>query len=278
MNITQPISNEEIDAFTIAVKARFGMDFTNYEPKSLQRGLKRLMTKQKKKSLFDLWAAMLYDRSLIVHYVDELLINLTEFFRNPDLWQLLHQELLPSFSKYKSWRIWHAGCSTGEEAYSMAVTLAETGYLEQSTLLATDLSTKALTQAVAGQYHEFQWSACQRSYAQCHFRAKADAYLYKDEKYFYIASRLKQSIQFQRHDLVQESVKGTYDLIFCRNVMIYFDDRLKEQVLKRLYQALSNDGYLIIGYYDMLPDAARKWFQLHCAKQKIYKKIQNATF
>lgn len=278
MNITQPISDEEIDAFTTAVKARFGLDFTNYEPRSLQRGLKRLMTKQKKKTLFELWAAMLYDRSLIVHYVDELLINLTEFFRNPDLWQLLHQELLPSFSRYKSWRIWHAGCSTGEEAYSMAVTLAEVGCLEQSTLLATDLSTKALVQAGSGQYHELQWAACQRSYAQCHFQTKVGAYLHKDEKYFYIAPRLKKFIQFQRHDLVQEPIEGTYDLIFCRNVMIYFDARLKEHVLKRLYQALSDDGYLIIGYYDMLPDVARQWFQLYCAKQKIYKKIQNVTF
>lgn len=277
MKFTQRISNEEIDAFTTAVKARFGLDFTNYEPKSLQRGLRRLMTKQKKTSLFELWAAMLYDRDLIVHYVDELLINLTEFFRNPDLWQLLYHKLLPNLPQ-RPWRIWHAGCSTGEEAYSMAVTLAETGNLKQTTLLATDLSSKSLKKAKLGQYHELQWAVCKRAYLQCDFQAKIGTYFHKDENYFYIAPRLKKIIQFQRHDLVQDEITETYDFIFCRNVMIYFDARLKEQVLKRLYHALSNEGYLIIGYYDMLPDTARQWFKLHCAKQKVYKKIQNITF
>lgn len=277
MKSKERISNEEIDAFTTAVKARFGLDFTNYEPKSLQRGLQRLMNKQKKTSLFELWSAMLYDRDLIVHYVDELLINLTEFFRNPDLWRRLYRELLPSLPK-RPWRIWHAGCSTGEEAYSMAVTLAEVGALERTSLIATDLSSKSLAKAIKGQYHGLQWEACKRSYLQCHFEAKMDAYLHKTENYFYITQRLKQFIQFKRHDLVQDAITETYDFVFCRNVMIYFDARLKEQILKRLYHALADEGYLIIGYYDMLPDIARQWFQLHCAKQKIYKKIPNITF
>ena len=267
------ITTEELEAFTTAVKARFGLDFTNYESKSLQRGLKRLMNKQRKQSLFDLWSAILYDRALMVDYVDELLVNLTEFFRNPDLWQQLHQTLLPSMAQQKqTLRLWHAGCSSGEEPYSMAVALSEAGLLKRSQQWATDLSTKALLQAQSGRYSLLQWGRCQQAYNKCHFKSKADAFFYKDEDFFYIAPYLKKNIHFQRHDLVQESIKASYDLILCRNVMIYFDTRLKEKVLRRLYDALADDGYLIIGYYDMLPDAARGWFELHCAQHKIYKK------
>ncbi len=268
------ISDYELQSFTLAVKTRFGMDFTNYEPKSLKRGLVRLIAKYQLKSMIGLWSAMLYDKELIIKYVDELLINLTEFFRNTSLWQFLRTELLPSLIRTPVLNVWHAGCSTGEEAYSLTVVLKQLGLLNRANLLGTDLSTKALAMAESGTYSNLLWAACERSFMRYDAAGRIGRYFLRkeEEEVFKVAASLKSRVRFERHNLVQEPINRQFKLVFCRNVMIYFDQRLKQLVLERLYAAMEDDGYLIIGFYDMLPDSARQMFQLHCATNRIYTK------
>jgi chemotaxis protein methyltransferase CheR len=266
------ISDYELQSFTLAVKTRFGMDFTNYEPKSLKRGLVRLIAKYQLESMVGLWSAILYDKELIVQYVDELLINLTEFFRNASLWQFLRTELLPSLIKESVLRIWHAGCSTGEEPYSMAIVLKQLGLLHRAQFLATDLSAKALAAAKQGTYSNLLWPACERSFSRYDSEGRINRYFVKREETFKIIENIKKNVRFQRHNLVQEPIKERFKLIFCRNVMIYFDQGLKQKVLERLYDCLEEDGYLIIGFYDMLPNSAREMFTLHCPTNRIYTK------
>lgn len=266
------ISDYELQSFTLAVKTRYGMDFTNYEPKSLKRGLVRLIAKYQLESMVGLWSAMLYNKELIVQYVDELLVNLTEFFRNAILWQYLRKELLPSLIGEKSIKVWHAGCSTGEEAYSMAIILKQLGLLSRADLLATDLSSKALKIAKKGVYSHLLWPACQRSFSRYDAQGKVERYFYKGEQSFEVREPMNSKVQFERHNLVQEPINRQFKLIFCRNVMIYFDQGLKQKVLEQFYQTLEDDGYLIIGFYDMLPDLAREMFTLHCPTNRIYTK------
>lgn len=266
------ISDYELQSFTLAVKTRYGMDFTNYEPKSLKRGLVRLIAKYQLKSMVGLWSAMLYNKELIVQYVDELLVNLTEFFRNASLWQFLRTELLPSLIGERVIKVWHAGCSTGEEAYSMAIVLKQLGLLSRAELLATDLSFKALEIAKKGVYSHLLWPACKRSFNKYDDKGKIERYFYKEEKSFEVMEPMNSKVQFERHNLVQEPINRQFKLIFCRNVMIYFDQGLKQKVLEEFYNALEEDGYLIIGFYDMLPDSAREMFTLHCPTNRIYTK------
>lgn len=266
------ISDYELQSFTLAVKTRFGMDFTSYEPKSLKRGLVRLIAKYQLKSMIGLWSAMLYDKDLIIQYVDELLINLTEFFRNASLWQFLRKELLPSLIGMSQINVWHAGCSTGEEAYSLAIVLKQLGMLHKGHLLATDLSSKALAKAEKGSYHSLLWPACERSFSRYDATGKMARYFHKKEEEFYIAEPMNSKVVFQRHNLVQEPINKQFKIIFCRNVMIYFDQALKQKVLEKLYEALEEDGFLIIGFYDMLPEMARNMFTLHCPTNRIYTK------
>ena len=215
---------------------------------------------------------MLYNKELIVQYIDELLINLTEFFRNASLWQFLKKELLPTMIHEPAINVWHAGCSTGEEAYSMAIVLKQLSLLRRARLLATDLSSKALTIAKKGVYNNLLWPACQRSFLRYESTGKIERYFSKEEEEFYIVGSMNNKIRFKRHNLVQESIGEQFKLIFCRNVMIYFDQRLKQKVLEKLYDALEADGYLIIGFYDMLPETARAMFKLHCPTNRIYTK------
>jgi len=269
------ITDEELKAFTTAVKTRFGLDFTRYEQKSLKRGLVRLISKKESQSMLGLWAQMLKDKTLIISYIDELLVNLTEFFRNYDLWKKIKEDILQEIGYQGELRIWHAGCSTGEEIYTMGMVLKERFLLHRSKVLATDLSAKALAQAKEGCYSNIIWDKCAKSYALYNPEGNVDRYFSKHEHSFEVIKQLKKHVRFQRHNLVQDKIEGQFQIIFCRNVMLYFDSTLKMKVLELFYDALTDDGFFIIGYYDMLPYKSKEMFTLHCAKTRIYKKNLN---
>jgi chemotaxis protein methyltransferase CheR len=269
------ITDEELNAFTTAVKTRFGLDFTSYERKSLKRGLVRLISKKDLESMLGLWTQMLRDKLLIVSYIDELLVNLTEFFRNYDLWQKVKDDVLNKMSNQNELSIWHAGCSSGEEVYTMAIVLKERFMLHKSNILATDLSAKALAQGVKGSYNNIIWSKCAKSYALFNPEGDVERYFSKGEDNFEIINQLKKDIRYERHNLVQDPVEEKFKIIFCRNVMLYFDSVLKMKVLEVFYDALDDSGFFIIGYYDMLPYKSKEMFTLYCAKTRIYKKNLN---
>jgi chemotaxis protein methyltransferase CheR len=266
------ISDEELTSFTLAVKTRYGLDFTNYEKKSLKRGLVRLIAKNDLKSMIGLWVKVLRDRGMIISYIDELLVNLTEFFRNYDLWQKLRDDVLPEIQHLTKLSFWHAGCSTGEEVYSMGIVLKEAFLLHKSEALATDLSSGVLAQAAEGRYNELIWNKCKTSYLFFNSKGNHKPYFRKEEKDYFVTSQLKQHVEFQRHNLVHDGMQRTFKIIFCRNVMIYFDDALKMKVLELFHDSLDNDGFFIIGYYDMLPYESKDLFTLYCPTTRIYTK------
>lgn len=267
-------SDEELAAFISAVKQRFGIDFSGYEAKSLKRGLSRLMLRYDYTVLTQLWGHILKERQMIQHYVDELMVNLTAFFRNPELWRGLRDELLPEFKPRRSMKVWHAGCSSGEEAYSMAILLKESYFLQQAEIWASDLSQKMMDRAKKGCYYSNSQGRFFKNYEEFSPRNRAKAYvtLTEDQKDFCMQPNLKKKINFFQHNLVQDDYPQDFDLIFCRNVMIYFDERLKMNSLKRFHQSLKPNGYLIIGYYDVLPKAGQDYFEPYCLSRRIYKK------
>lgn len=266
------ISDSELNSFILAVKTRFGLDFMAYEKKSLKRGLARMMTRNNFNSLLDFWSKVLRDRALVTEYVDELLVNLTEFFRNYELWQKIKEDVLQKLAFQKKLNIWHAGCSTGEEVYTMGIVLKERFMLHKTNLLATDLSTKALTQAQEGKYNKYVLKKCKNSYELYNPNGKVERYFKEVDNYFFITKQFKKNVTFQLHNLVQDSMNDKFDVIFCRNVMIYFDDQLKMKVLKMFYTKLVDNGFLVIGYYDMLPEEAKTFFKLYCPSTRIYMK------
>lgn len=269
--IREEISDEELTSFAQAIKTRYGIDFTNYEKKSLKRGVARLITKHELGSLVGLWAMILKDREFFFSCIDDLLVNLTELFRNPEIWLRLKNDVLMKLKDKPALSIWHAGCSTGEEIYTMAIVLKDNGLSDKTTLLATDLSTQALEKAKKGRYSSMLWNKYTTSFQKYKSIGKLETYFEIGEDHATVKDFVKKNIEYQKHNLVQDSMVKKFDIIFCRNVMIYFDDVLKMKVLNLFHKALNKDGYFIIGYYDMLPEQSKDLFVLHDPVTRIYR-------
>lgn len=265
------ISDEELAALMQAINNRYGLDFTNYERSSLKRGITRLMMKHKMETIIELWSRVLKDKEFFNAAIDDLLVNLTELFRNPDVWIKLRDYLLPQF-RGKPLKIWHAGCSTGEEVYTMAIVLDDQGMLSQTRITATDLSATALRKAVKGHYPLEVLKQYLVPFLKYFPNRRLEDYFDYFDTHALIKSRFQTQVNFKRHNLVTDPMTDKYDIVFCRNVMIYFDEKLKRRVLDLLHSSLKEGGYLIIGYYDIMPDYGKLLFDLYDVKTRIYRK------
>ena len=265
------ITDEELAALMQAIRNRYGLDFTNYEQRSLKRGITRLMMKHRMDSLLELWARVLKDTEFFMTAIDDLLVNLTELFRNPDVWIMIRDRVLDEYAG-KPLKIWHAGCSTGEEVYTMAIVLEEKGMLKHTRALGTDLSTSALNKARLGDYSLILLKEYLKPFLKFYPYRKLEDYFDFHDKHATIKPQYKSHVTFKKHNLVHDPVHEKYDIIFCRNVMIYFDEKLKAQVLQLIHNSLQDDGYLIIGYYDIMPESGKALFDLFDVKTRIYKK------
>lgn len=269
------ITDEELTSLTTAIKSRFGIDFTSYEKKSLKRGFARLIARNDLGSLVGLWAKILKDKEFLIKYIDDLLVNLTELFRNPEIWSKIKDDVLEKLKHKPTINMWHAGCSTGEEIYTMAIVLKELNLLFKTKTLATDLSTAALENAKLGSYNKMLWKKYASSYLTYYPNGNPEKHFSLNNDEIIVNDDLKKHISFLRHNLVQDGMNKKFDVIFCRNVMIYFDEALKMKVLKLFYDSLNDDGFFIIGYYDMLPEASKELFVLYDATTRIYQKKLN---
>ena len=266
------ISDEELTALMQAINNRYGLDFTNYERTSLKRGIVRLMLKHNMESIIELWSKVLKDSEFFQNAIDDLLVNLTELFRNPDVWIKLRDNILPSIKK-RPLKIWHAGCSTGEEVYTMNIVLDTLNMQNGASLTATDLSSTALGKAKKGDYSLMTLKQYMVPFLKFFPGRDMSDYFDYHDRHANIKSKYQSNVFFERHNLVTDPMRKKFDVIFCRNVMIYFDDTLKKRVLDLLYNCLNEDGYLIIGYYDIMPDYGKTKFKIHDVKTRIYRKL-----
>ncbi len=269
------ISEEEVKALMLAMNKRYNLDFTNYESKSLNRGVKRLMAKHNMQGMTDLWRKILSEDDFFLNGIDELLVNLTELFRNPDAWIMIRDEILPKFNLTKQLDVWHAGCSTGEEIYTMAIVLKECGLLPNSRILATDLSKTALDKAKKGNYSHTVLKNYLRPFLKFYPDRKLEDFFIFHDSHAEIRPTFKKNVEFQKHNLVTGVMNRQFDIIFCRNVMIYFDEELKRRVFRLLNSCLKDGGYLILGYYDTMPNESINLFDVHSNTTRIYKKKES---
>lgn len=269
------ISEAEVKALTSAIFKRYGLDFTNYEMKSLTRGVKRLMMRKKLDNIMALWSVVLSDPEFFRNSIDVLMVNLTEMFRNPDSWVFLREKIFPVYKDKPILNIWFAGCSTGEEVYTAAIVLNSIGMLTKTRALASDLSEAALETAQIGEYSKMLLKNYRKNFnAVFPGEFLTDHFTEKNNNYR-INENLKNYVRYIRHNLVHEDVENSYDIIFCRNVMIYFDENLKMKVIKKFHKAIRGEGFLVIGYYDTMPDAFYEYFEAYDNRTKIYKKKIN---
>ena len=271
------VTDEEVKSLMIAMKKRYDLDFTNYEPRSLGRGISRLMSKHRMTGMIDLWDRVLRDDDFFLKSIDDLMVNLTELFRNPDAWMMIKNEVYPKYKSAQSLKIWHAGCSTGEEIYTNAIVLNQCDLMHKTRILATDLSTKALEKAKTGHYSKNELKNYRKPFLQFFPDKDLEEFFDVHDNYGTIKPKFKRNINFLQNNLVEQSIDQKFDIIFCRNVLIYFDGELKARVLNYLENSLNDGGYLILGYYDTMPNQSIDIFDVYSNSTRIYKKKSYQT-
>lgn len=259
------VSLEESNKFVNAVKAISTYDFSDYSDKSFRRRLEKIIN-DFQITLDELIFRVIKDKEFLEHIVREITVNTTELFRDPELWIALRYKVLPKLAQNKSIFIWHAGCSSGQEIYSMLILLSELELIDRAKVFATDLNTEMLEKAKKGEYR-YRFNL---NYLNNFDKViKENPYNYEEvrdvkyEKYFDIDKAkdtitmkpfLRDKAVYRKHDLVcnKNIFYSKFDLIFCRNVIIYFNNRLQNQVIEMFYHNLFKDGHLILGAHESI--------------------------
>lgn len=257
-----PLSYAE---FKSKVSTLVGIDLFLYKSQQMDRRIHSLMT---------LWGLKSYEEYLEVlttnpirfqEFLKKLTINVSEFFRNPerymDLWKTILPELLKERPRVK---IWSAGCSNGAEPYSVAIILNELSALSRATLLGTDLDATVLAKAQAGMYAENELKSLPRELVEKYFR--------KDNGYYYLSDYILKAVTFKKHNLLVDKFEHDFDLIICRNVVIYFTEEAKNELYKKFYRSLRPGGYFWVGGTEPLLNYKALGFENTISS--FYKKIK----
>lgn len=216
---------------------------------------------------------VLHDESFFESAVRELSVTVTEMFRDPDFFRAVREKVIPYLKTYPFVKIWHAGCATGEEAYSLAVVLTEEGIYERSRIFATDFNPSALETAKEGIYSLNAMKDFTANYQQAGGTRPFSDYYHALYGSAIMANVLKENITFADHNLVTDGVFGEMNLILCRNVMIYFDKILQNRVIRLFYDSLIHKGFLCLGTKETLQFSdIQNRFDLIDEKQKIWQK------
>ncbi|QCK16659.1 CheR family methyltransferase [Mangrovivirga cuniculi] len=246
------VTQAEINSFTEVLYAKYGFDFTCYEPQSLNRRVNRVLHVLGYNTIHDLWTDMLQKPSLVYKFMDEVSVGLTAMFRDPVMWSRLRSVLYNEFKSKQNLNIWIAGCSTGEEVYTLAIVLYEMGMLHQTRILATDMNHTALEVARSGVYHELKIVDYEKNYTEYNKFGTFSRYFKRNAPHVMMRPDLLSNTTFKYHNLVTDKIDQDFDLIFCRNVMIYFDADTKSKLVKNFHRNINDNGYLITGFFDSI--------------------------
>lgn len=270
------IDISDIKKITTLVQSKYGYDFRDYAMSSFKRRMIRLL--ELKSMTTDTLLKKLNDQpAFITEFLDEVTVNVTELFRDPSFWRLLRDEIIPAILiNNKEFRILHAGCSSGEEVVSMSILLKEMGIANNVTITATDIDPCILEKAVAATYPMKNMELNEKNYIRFQGKGKISDY-YREDKGSAVFNRdLLKNVTFKRFDLVTGEVFNKFDLILCRNVMIYFNQALQNEVLKKFHASLFKFGYLAIGTKESLMwcEFANRFICVN-QEEKIYRKIKD---
>jgi len=237
----------EMQLLLQGIYEQYGYDFRNYAVASLRRRLLKQMRAEKLATLSGLQEALLHDQDCMQRFLLNVSISVTSLFRDPAFFSAFRNKVVPLLRQLPFIRIWHAGCSTGEEVYSMAILLHEEGLLHHSRLYATDLSDSVLQRAQLGIYPMSAMQQYTLNYQRGGGQASLSDYYTAKHHGARIRSFLKDRIVWAQHNLVSDSSFNEFNVILCRNVLIYFNRTLQNRVHELIYQSLGFGGVLALG-------------------------------
>lgn len=264
----------EIQLFLEGVFRLYGYDFRDYSSSSIRRRILHMMGNEHLKTVSELQSKVLHDCRFMERFLMEVSINVTAMFRDPPFYIAFRKKVVPLLSSLPFIRIWHVGCSTGEEVYSMAILLKEEGLYEKSKIYATDINEVVLDTAKKGIYPLSLMKEYTDNYIKGGCIGYFSDYYTSDNKNAVLASSLQKNIVWGQHNLVTDSSFNEFDVIFCRNVMIYFNKSLQNRVHKLLYNSLKTDGILGLGTAESVQFTAfEDYYEELDGKMKLFKKV-----
>lgn len=249
---TPQISDNDLDLLLSELFAQHGYDFTNYARASLKRRVNRLLVIDRMPSFAELLSRVRHDGDYLPQLIEQLTVNVTEMFRDPQTFRTIREKLLPVLATHPFIRIWHAGCATGEEVYSMAILLEEANLLNKSLLYATDLNAAVIENIRRGLFPLSQMKQYSENYILSGGRKDFSSYytaVYDKAKFH---DRLRAKMIVATHNLVSDRSFNEFSLIVCRNVLIYFDSDLQNRVLSLFDDSLESLGFLVLGSKESL--------------------------
>ncbi|MGR9013521.1 MAG: CheR family methyltransferase [Gammaproteobacteria bacterium] len=256
------IEDVEVNQLLNALNERYGYDFTGYARASLKRRLLDLKPQFGVRCLSELIPIVLYDETAAQTVINSISVPTSEFFRDPCVWKYLRTTILPQLASFPRINIWQAGCGHGQEVYSLAILLHESGLLKRSRIFSSDINPLFLDQARAGCWpirNKQQW--CDNYAAAGGNRMFAD-YFSEFDNAIAICDEFKQSIAFIEHNLVVDDVFKEMQFVVCRNVLLYFGNALQDRVVNLLTRSLERGGYLLLGRGENIIDLSKKHPQL----------------
>ena len=268
------IERLEIELLFEGLYRCYGYDFRKYSYSSARRRVLHRINLDHLQSISELQHRVLHDDIAADTLVKDLSINVTEMFRDPAFYWALRQHVLPLLSEYKHLKIWHAGCASGEEVYSMAILLSEEKLYARSQLYATDFNNAILDRAKSGVFPLAHMRDYVRNYQMAGGDYEFSDYYHAQYDNAVVDSALKKNLLFAHHNLTTDTSFGEMQMVVCRNVLIYFDKELQEKVLQLFYDTLCEGGILCLGSHEtlQLSSLANK-FDVISPEQRIYRKV-----
>jgi chemotaxis protein methyltransferase CheR len=265
----------EIELLLEAIHRRYGFDFRSYAFTSIRRRLWKRIEAEQLTTVSQLQSAVLHDPDAMERLLLDLSVSVTAMFRDPGFYAAFREVVVPLLRTYPFVRIWHAGCSTGEEVYSTAILLTEEGLYDRSRIYATDINDVVLQKARAGIFPLDRMQEYTENYLRAGGKRSFSEYYTAAYDGARFNSSLTRNVVFAQHNLVTDRSFSEFNVIFCRNVLIYFDRSLQNRVHSLFYESLARFGVLVLGSKESLKFATYEssYERIH-PTEKIYRKVK----
>jgi len=271
--LPETLTDQELHELINLVRVTHGFDFSNYSKASLKRRLSRIIT-LKKVGFKELQDSLTNNSDFFRWFLNEVTVNVTEMFRDPSFYKALNTLVVPYLSKFKNIRVWSAGCSSGEEVYSLAILLTEAKLKVGPLVYGTDINTAMIEEAQKGIYSTRKIKSYAENYKLCELPGELTDHFNIINDLGSIKNELKQNTLFSVHDLVTDDAFNEFQIISCRNVFIYFETELQERILGLFYKSLCPHGFLCLGSKETIrfPEYKNK-LKVISQKENIYQKV-----
>lgn len=275
MRSAAELEDLEVELLLSAIARRYGYDFRNYSRASIKRRVRRAVHELHVSTISGLQEKLLHDPSALRRFVSTLSVHVTSLFRDPRFYIALRNEVVPILRTYPFVRIWVAGCATGEEVYSLAILLSEEGVYDRTQIYATDISDDVLAQATRARFPLERMQLYTQNYQRALGKRDFSSHYRAQGSFAELDPALKKGIVFSQHNLAADHAFNEFQLILCRNVMIYFDQQLRERVHRLFCDSLCHLGILGLGMRESIrfTPAAESYEEFN-GDYRLYRKVR----